>query len=216
MLFRLILALAFAGFLGAVTLPGDTIAQTTQTEEKKETKKSEKVLVDPNAHPDKKLTKKEEKKEKVTEEQKKDFDSVLKNLADEKPVPDSAEKKPDMNLNEPPEEAHNVPLSQRMTMTEMDAFRRQLQECWNFPFYGAKDAENLIVDIKIEVRRDRTLRQASFADTWRYNRDGFYRAAADSAMRAVQNPKCSPFQLPPDKYETWKSMTVTFNPQDIF
>jgi len=39
MLFRLILALAFAGFLGAVTLPSYTIAQTTQTEEKKETKK---------------------------------------------------------------------------------------------------------------------------------------------------------------------------------
>ena len=39
MLQRLILALTFVGFLGAVTLPSDTIAQTTQTEEKKETKK---------------------------------------------------------------------------------------------------------------------------------------------------------------------------------
>lgn len=187
----------------------------TKTEVKEEPKKEEKVLVDPNAHPDKKLDKKDEKKKKVTEEPKKDFASVLKNLAEQKPVPAVADKAPDMKLNEPAESASNVPLGQRMTMTEEDALRRQLEGCWNFPF-GAKDAENLIVQIRLVVNRDRTLYSAHILDTGRYNRDTFFRAAADSAMRAVRHPDCSPLNLPPNKYDTWKTITVTFNPQDIF
>lgn len=187
----------------------------TKTEVKEDPKKDEKVLVDPNAHPDKKLTEKEEKKKKVTEEPKKDFSSVLKNLADEKPTPVSAEKTPDMNLNEPPEEAHFVPLGKRMTMTEADALRKQLEGCWIVP-YGAKDAENTVVEIAMVVNRDRTLYSAKIVDTARYSRDSFFRAMADSAMRAVRNPNCSPFALPPDKYESWKRITVTFNPSDMF
>jgi hypothetical protein len=58
MLHRLILALALIGFLGAVTLPSYTSAQTTTTEEKKDTKKAK-------ATKEKKDdTKKAEKKEK--------------------------------------------------------------------------------------------------------------------------------------------------------
>jgi len=63
MLFRLILALAFAGFLGAVTLPNHTIAQTTQTEEKKETKKETKKKTT-KAKEEKDETKKKAEKEK--------------------------------------------------------------------------------------------------------------------------------------------------------
>lgn len=58
MLHRLILSLALLGFLGAVTLPDYTSAQTTQTEEKKDTKK--------------KTTKKEEKADTKADAQKKD------------------------------------------------------------------------------------------------------------------------------------------------
>ena len=36
------------------------------------------------------------------------------------------------------------------------------------------------------------------------------------AMRAVRNPLCSPFELPPDKYEVWKTVTVTFDPSQMF
>jgi hypothetical protein len=48
----------------------------------------------------------------------------------------------------------------------------------------------------------------------RYNSDTFYRAAADSAVRATH--ECSPLKnLPPDKYGSWKEMELTFNPADM-
>ena len=40
-------------------------------------------------------------------------------------------------------------------------------------------------------------------------------AAADSAVRAVRNPKCSPLELPADKYDQWKRIDFTFDPRDM-
>ncbi|MBS4083947.1 MAG: hypothetical protein KGZ73_10380 [Rhizobiales bacterium] len=72
MLFRLILALAFAGFLGAVTLPGDTIAQTTQTEEKKETKKKTTKTKEEKDETKKKSAKSKEEKDETKKKSEKE------------------------------------------------------------------------------------------------------------------------------------------------
>jgi hypothetical protein len=52
-------------------------------------------------------------------------------------------------------------------------------------------------------------------DQSRYASDAFFRAAADSAKRALLNPRCSPLKLPADKYDQWKSITLSFNPKDV-
>lgn len=186
--------------------------------EEKEKKKDDTVLVDKAAPPEKKKTKEDQKKKEVTkEEPKKDFASVLKNLADPEDAPAKKPLLPDLKLDEKaaPEEGSNAPLGSKMTMREEDALRRQLEGCWNVPF-GAKDAENLRVEIFMVINPDRTLREARIVDTRRYNSDTFFRAAAESAMRAVQSPLCSPFELPPDKYDVWKTVTVTFDPSQMF
>ena len=184
---------------------------------KEEQKKEDTVLVDKNAPPEKKKTPDEKKKKEVTkEEPKKDFASVLKNLSDPKETPSAKTELPDLKLEDASApDGTNAPLGQKLTMREEDALRRQLESCWSVP-YGARDAENLRVEIFMVVNQDRTLREARILDMGRYNSDSFFRAAADSAMRAVRNPACSPFELPPDKYDTWKTVTVTFDPSQMF
>jgi hypothetical protein len=49
----------------------------------------------------------------------------------------------------------------------------------------------------------------------RYSRDSRYRAAADSARRALTNPRCNKLPLPPDQYVNWQTATFTFDPKDI-
>jgi hypothetical protein len=49
-----------------------------------------------------------------------------------------------------------------------------------------------------------------------YLSDPFKLAAAESAWRAVRNPQCNPYDLPRDKYEIWKDLTLTFNPREMF
>lgn len=184
---------------------------------KDEPKKKDTVLVDDAAPPEKKKTKQEEKKKEVKkEEPKKDFSSVLKNLQDTDEQPQQKPQLPDLKLDETAaSDGAKAPLGAKMTMSEEDALRRQLEGCWNVPF-GAKDAQELRVEIFMVINQDRTLRDAKVVDQSRYNSDSFFRAAADSALRAVRNPSCSPFQLPPDKYDVWKTVTVTFDPSQMF
>ena len=100
-------------------------------------------------------------------------------------------------------------------MSEIDALRRQLEGCWYIPT-GARDVETMVVEIEMDINPDRTLRRAVILDQNRYNRDSFFRAVADSVVRAVRHPACSPFDLPPAKYDDWKRTTINFNAKDMF
>ncbi|MEI6729994.1 MAG: energy transducer TonB, partial [Pseudomonadota bacterium] len=101
-----------------------------------------------------------------------------------------------------------------LSISEIDAIRGQIEQCWNPPV-GAKDAANLAVTLHIEIAGDGTVTSVELAsDSGRYNSDSFFASAADSAMRAVR--KCSPLKnLPADKYDTWKDMTITFDPKNM-
>lgn len=107
---------------------------------------------------------------------------------------------------------HDPTLS--LSRSEFDALRRQLSSCWNFPA-GAKESGTLIVEIKVIVNRDRTVREARIVDVARMRSDPYYRSAAESALRAVQNPRCSPLRLPPSKYRLWRNMTLEFDPREM-
>ncbi len=158
------------------------------------------------------------------------FASVLKTVedlkkskpADVKPDP-KAKPQPD-NKPSPFEDQIAKALSKspqlydptrQMTMSEIDSVRNQISECWNVPA-GAKDAKDLNVVLEVEVNRDGTVRTADIKDTLRMMSDPFFRAAAESAKRAMFNPKCTPLRLPPERYEHWRSMIITFNPREMF
>ncbi len=138
-----------------------------------------------------------------------EFRSLLKNL-----LPDEAVQSPDELKTSGQKESPLDAFSQRMTQGELGNLQAQISQCWKL-MSGARYAENLIVDIKIFVNPDRTVRDAQIVDVLRYNADSHYRAAADSALRAVLNPRCNPLDLPPQKYDLWKVMTISFDPRDL-
>jgi outer membrane biosynthesis protein TonB len=106
-----------------------------------------------------------------------------------------------------------APLDAQATMSEIAAIRRQIEACWNIPA-GARDAGNLVVRIRVWVNPDGTVAQARILDASRMGRDGFFRSAAESALRAVLNPRCSPLRIPPAKYEQFKVLVLHFNPKE--
>ncbi len=194
-----------------VKKPDDESLVKPKTEKTK--KADEKVKLD-KADKEKKPKKEEAKKPDNPEE----FNSVLKNLLGEtEPQQTEPEGNPiDEILDEAAKTEGSAPVtSDILALSEMDALKYQLARCWNVPT-GAMNAEDLIVDIRVEVNPDRTVRNAEIVDTGRYNSDDFFRAAADSAKRALFNPLCTPLALPADKYDVWKSMLIRFNPRDMF
>ncbi|MGQ0527542.1 MAG: energy transducer TonB [Alphaproteobacteria bacterium] len=159
-----------------------------------------------------------EKKPEVTKVEKrkpeKDFQTLLKNLAPDTPEPtETAEDAPKAEETPSPVSAI-AQLSDKLTMSEEDALRHQLGQCWNV-LAGAEYAENLIVELRIEISRERMVTNAQVTDSGRYARDTPFRAAADAAMRALRNPKCIPLAVPPDKYEQWKTTIIRFDPSEF-
>ena len=99
----------------------------------------------------------------------------------------------------------------KMTSTEIDALRSTISQCWNVPA-GAPNPETLVVRLKLFLNQDGTVaRQPELIDTaGRAGSDPYFRAAAESAMRAVQ--VCAPYNLPPGKYDDWSEITINFRP----
>ena len=102
-----------------------------------------------------------------------------------------------------------------LAISEIDLVRQQIRECWNLSA-GAREAENLSIEIAMAMNPDGTVRQARILDQSRLRGDPFFRAAAESALRAVLNPRCNPLKLPPEKYQQWQNMILIFDPRDMF
>jgi hypothetical protein len=96
-----------------------------------------------------------------------------------------------------------------MTATEIDALRAQLRKCWNVPV-GAPDPSALVFRMRIFLNPDGSVASQPELIDQGGLADPYFRAAVDSAKRAVL--MCSPFQLPPEKYDTWNDITITFDP----
>jgi hypothetical protein len=99
----------------------------------------------------------------------------------------------------------------QLSFSEIDALRRQIGSCWTLPV-GIEGIDDMIVQLRIEVRPDRTVQSVAIEDQARLGRDPTFRAVAESARRAVD--RCSPLTLPPGKYALWRDIHLNFRPQD--
>ena len=169
---------------------------------------------EPKKEPKKPKPKKPKKPKEEPKEEKPDenaFDNLLKDLTPVEKKPDPNDQKQDI---EDPEEGQLSQLADQLSISELDAFRHQIEPCWNIPS-GAKYAENLAVEVRVTMARDRTVKSTRVVDQGRYSRDSAFRAAADAAVRALRNPRCSPLKLPPEKYEQWKTIVINFDPSNM-
>ena len=101
-----------------------------------------------------------------------------------------------------------------LSLSEEDALRAQIFGCWSVPL-GLPYDENLLVRIKLELKKDGTILKSEILDHERMNRPGqkFYKVLAESALRAVR--LCQPLKVPLRGYEKWKDLQLNFNPVEM-
>ncbi len=188
--------------------------EITPPKPKVEAKPKPKPVVPPP--PTEKLEQPEEKpkpEEKPIEEtQTQDFTNLLKNLQESDPVVE--DNLPESKDAPAPAPAPVAAFSENLTMSELDALRQQLSRCWSIQA-GARYAENLVVEVRMLVDQNRRVTSATIVDQFRYGQDSYFRAAADSAIRAINSPQCETLNLNPDKYDLWKDIVVTFDPREM-
>jgi outer membrane biosynthesis protein TonB len=115
-----------------------------------------------------------------------------------------------------PEREQQAPLGENLTISESDAIKRQIERCWLVPAaIGAKDIEEMMVQVRLKLNPDGTLRESRIVDRFRMETNATYKAVAESALRAIRNPRCSRFNLPLQKFDVWKDMVLRFNPSEM-
>ena len=193
--------------------PRELVSPDAPKEDKK--KEPEKPKDEP------KPVKKEEPKKEKEKPQEDDLAAILKSVAtaakkdapQTPPTQKPAEKQaaPANETQAKPNNSTKYDDSMPVSMTEVSAIMSQIQRCWNIPA-GARDAQSLVVVLDVKLNQDGSLVSVSLAENHaRYASDSFYKAATDSAIRAVK--RCTPLQgLPMEKYGSWQEMKMYFDP----
>lgn len=136
-----------------------------------------------------------------------DFSSVLQAVHEVKKQAPSKEETKEKAI----ESEH---ISDKLSLSELDALRMQLQKCWNVPA-GALNSEDLAVKVRVTMGPDAIVQEVDILEKGRMMSDGYFRVAAESARRALLSPDCTPLQLPKDRYDQWQTFVITFNPKDL-
>ena len=94
------------------------------------------------------------------------------------------------------------------------SLRAQIFGCWSVPL-GLPYDQDLLVRIKLQLKKDGTIMKSEILDHERMNRPGqkFYKVLAESALRAVR--LCQPLKVPPTGYDKWKDLQLNFNPTEM-
>jgi hypothetical protein len=112
----------------------------------------------------------------------------------------------------PPQASPNKKsLGAKLTISETDSLRRQIEKCWAPPA-GVADATGLKVSIKISL--DQSGKVVGEPEILSGGGDsGIGQLSAEAARRAIQ--KCQPFNLPAEKYDTWSELIFNFDPSNM-
>jgi len=104
-------------------------------------------------------------------------------------------------------------ISQQVQAQKLIAMvNEQLATCWSIPG-GVEDVQEIKVAVQIRLNTDGTLRGTPrVVDGTRMKTDRSFRVIAESAVRALLNPRCRPLKLPYDQYELWKNIKFNFDP----
>ena len=100
----------------------------------------------------------------------------------------------------------------RLSISEKEAFRRRITECWTPPV-GLDSAQELVVVFRVIFNQDGTVKQGP--DVIGGKPSQFGPAFAESARRAIL--QCQPYtMLRKETYAEWQDMELAFNPSDMF
>jgi colicin import membrane protein len=102
------------------------------------------------------------------------------------------------------------------TMDLKDALAAQMYRCWH-PDVGAPNPEQLIPQVRVFLAQDGSLVQPPSLEPASRSAaaaNPYMRSAGEAALRAVR--ECEPYKgLPPNKYDDWREIVMTFDPRKM-
>lgn len=148
------------------------------------------------AKPEKKVPEKEKAREFNTD--------VIANLLDKLPE-DSGRQK------EPTDASKDTAALRPLSLSEVDALRQQIQQCWNPP-PAVQTAQGLRVKIRVVFTPDGNF--AGRPEVLSRGNDPLYLLAVESAVRGLI--RCQPYDVPVDRFDAWREVDINYSPDGVF
>ncbi len=104
------------------------------------------------------------------------------------------------------------PSGPPLTGREKGALVLAVQQCWTPPI-GVQNAADLKVTLLVELNEQGKITGGPTLVSPSGSPQGVVKQAFEAGRRALL--RCGPYDLPKDKYEQWKEIEVTFNPQNM-
>jgi len=109
--------------------------------------------------------------------------------------------------------ATSLPVGPPLSNSEKDGLKMAVSRCWNVPA-GVRDAQDLKVTLAAELGADGAVINASIRMIEPRNPpDARFQQAFEAGRRALI--RCSPYDLPRDKFAQWRNIEVVFNPEGM-
>ena len=184
-------------------------AKKTETAEKPAEKKVETAKAETSKTPDRKKDQKK-KQEKATSMNDSDFnaDEISALLNKEKAAGGGAKRSQD----EAALGGKKTTSGTKLSLSEMDALRGQIQNNWSI-IPGLADAADVRIQVKMQLDQNGDIIGEPEV-TATGGSEAARRALAGGARRAIM--KSRPFKgLPPEKYDAWSEVVVNFDPSQM-
>jgi outer membrane biosynthesis protein TonB len=188
----------------------ELIKKTDEPEPEKPKEEPKKAEVKPEKKPEPKPPeKKPDKKLKPKKDFNPDEIAAFLNKTDEKRT---APLKPQTEAGTPKQGEFNLSgIDDGVAATLRDALRQHLEKCWDIP-PGAREAA-VVVKVHFMLNPDGTV--SGLPDVVNSSSDPLFTVTAQSAVSAVMSCQAYDF-LPQDKYDMWREITFTFNPNQMY
>jgi len=109
----------------------------------------------------------------------------------------------------------SAPTGPPLTGGEKDAFLVDVRRCWNVGALSTDALESKVV-VRFELSREGKPDKASIKMTgFEGGSQAGAKQAYETARRAIIRCGASGYNLPIDKYEQWKIVNITFNPENM-
>ena len=105
-------------------------------------------------------------------------------------------------------------ISSKISMSELDALRQQLQQCWLVP-PSVMAEKDIIIEAAIDLDVRGMVTDIKILNQKDSQKFRSFREAVQSVRQALRAPQCSPLKLPADKHHQWKKCVLRFSPRGI-
>lgn len=132
------------------------------------------------------------------------FEDVLKDVSNLKDAP-----KTDMKKG-----FESDLISNKISISELDALRQQIQGCWIVP-PSMLSEKNLLVEVGVQLTQEGVVESLSILNGPPPQKGPIFQVAVHSIRQALKAPGCTPLRVPKGKYEQWKYCVLRFQPQGV-